>query len=490
MRINPFSSDLRPAISGPKGAVAAAHPLAAAAGQRVLAQGGSAVDALIAAQAVLAVIMPDACGLGGDGLAIVLGPGADPVSINGAGPSAKRASHAATTGGASVAVPGLVDCWAEMQARWGRLPLSVTLAPAIEAAEDGVPVSGTLADACRHQADRLMEGGAGEWTLLKLNASETFHQPDLAMTLRAIAKDGRDAFYLGPLAAAIADAVQRIGGALTTDDLAAPTAIVGPPISVRFGPAVVHVQPPASQGVLLAMALQGWQRGGFGADAPMAHLGVELTQAAFTLRDDVVRGADLLDAMPAIDPNRASGRGGPRAYLHTAGVAAADASGLVVSSLVSVFDDFGSAVFVPEGGFTLNNRAGGFTGGANAFAPSKRPIHTLAPMIIEVDGGVVALSTPGADGQVQTLLQVVLDWLIAGRPLPEAVAAPRWRSENNRLLVEAGHPARADLIARGHDVVDVAAGDMRFGAITAAGVWQGQAFALPDWRRMTWAGVA
>ena len=102
----------------------------------------------------------------------------------------------------------------------------------------------------------------------------------------------------------------------------------------------------------------------------------------------------------------------------------------------------------------------------------------------------MALSTPGADGQVQTLLQIILDWLVAGRSLPEAVAAPRWRSENNRLLVEAGHPARADLIARGHDVVDVAAGDMRFGAITAAGMWDGAAFALPDWRRMTWAGVA
>jgi gamma-glutamyltranspeptidase/glutathione hydrolase len=96
----------------------------------------------------------------------------------------------------------------------------------------------------------------------------------------------------------------------------------------------------------------------------------------------------------------------------------------------------------------------------------------------------------GADGQVQTLLQVLLGWLVAGRPLPDAVAAPRWRSEDGKLLVEAGHPSREDLRARDHEVVDVAAGDVRFGAITAAGLWDGAPFALPDWRRMTWAGVA
>ncbi len=490
MRINPFSSGLRPAISGPKGAVAAAHPLAAAAAQRVLAQGGSAVDATIASQAMLAVVAPDACGLGGDGLVMVQGRGQAPIAVNGAGPSAAGAKDAATTGGASVAVPGLVDCWAEMHARWGRLDLTAILSPAIEAATNGVPVSETLARARYDQAARLFAGGAERWALMGLAVGDLFRQPELALALRAIGTAGRDAFYRGPLASAIAAAVQLGGGALNTNDLAAHAAVVAPPISIDFGRAVVHVQPPASQGVLLAMALNGWQSGGFGKDAPMAHLGVELTQAAFTLRDDVARGVPLLDDMPAIDPNRATGRGGPRAYLHTAGVAAADAAGLVVSSLVSVFDDFGSGVFVPEGGFILNNRAGGFTGGANTFAPGKRPIHTLAPVIVEVDGNVVALSTPGADGQVQTLLQVLLDWLVAGRDLPDAVAAPRWRSENGRLLVEDGHPARADLIARGHDVGDVPAGDMRFGAITAAGVWQGQPFALPDWRRMTWAGVA
>ncbi len=488
--INMFSSPVRPAIGGLRGAVSAAHPLATAAGQQMLANGGSAVDAVIAAQAMLAVVSPDACGLGGDGLTLVQAPGEASVAVNGAGPAASGATKAASTGGASVAVPGLVDQWVALHARWGRLDLATCLAPAIGAAREGVAVSASLLTAREAQEARLGAGGAGQWGLMTLRAGETFCQPALADVLAAVGSHGREAFYSGSLAVAIEAAVGRCGGALCAADLAAPAAVVVAPVSIAFGSVRVHVQPPASQGVLLAMALQGWQQGGFVARGAMAHLGVELTQAAFAMRDDVGRGQSLLAEGLAIDPERASRRGGPRAYLHTAGVAAADAGGLVAASLVSVFDDFGSGVFVPEGGFTLNNRAGGFTGGANAFAPGKRPIHTLAPVVIELADGVVSLSTPGADGQVQTLLQVILDWLVVGTPLAEAIAAPRWRSEDNRLLVETGHPARGDLAARGHDVVDVAAGDMRFGSITAAGVWHGRPFALADWRRMAWAGVA
>jgi gamma-glutamyltranspeptidase / glutathione hydrolase len=490
MIIDPFSSFSRPAVGGRRGAVAAAHPLATAAGQLILAQGGSAIDAVIAAQAMLAVVAPDACGLGGDGLMLVQSAGQSPVAVNGAGAAPAGAKDVTATGGASVAVPGLVDGWVALQSRWGRMDLSTTLAPAIEAAQAGVTVPAALEKARREQAQRLAAGGASGWELLQCAEGDLFRQPALAETLAGVARNGRDAFYRGALAEAISAAVRRCGGALMPSDLAPDAAVVAPPISFTFGRAVVHVQPPASQGLLLAMALRGWLQLAPNADAARAHLGVELTQAAFSLRDEVGRGVVIMDEMPRIDPERAARRGGPRAYLHTAGVAAADQDGLVVASLVSVFDDFGSAVFVPEGGFTLNNRAGGFTQGANAFAPGKRPIHTLAPVIVELDDGVVALSTPGADGQVQTLLQVILDWLVAGTPLPQAIAAPRWRSENNRLLVEADHPARDDLAARGHDVVDVAAGDMRFGSITAAGMSRGRPFALADWRRMAWAGVA
>lgn len=490
MQLNPFSSVPRPAVAGRLGAVSAAHPLAAAAGQRLLAEGGNAVDALIAAQAVLAVVSPDACGLGGDGFVLLRRPGAPVLAFNGAGPSARAATRAATTGGAAVTVPGLVDLWDRLAAAACRLGLARALRPAIEIAQEGVRADADLLAARDKQRPRLQAGGADSWDLLRLAPGDRFVQPALARLLARIGADGRRAFYEGEIAAAIARAVQATGGALDEGDLAPPVAEVKPPLSLPLGDRVLHVQPPQSQGVLLLMALNGFLKGGHRAGPNLAHLGVELTQAAFAFRDDAARGETLLSEPLAVDPDRAQRRGGPRAYLHTAGVAVADAEGTVASSLVSVFDDFGSAVFVPEGGFTLTNRAGGFTGGANAFAPAKRPVHTLAPALLETPEGATALSTPGADGQVQTLLQVILDWAVAGRDLAKAVDAPRWRSEDGRLLVESGHPARDDLLARGHEVVDIPAGDVRFGAVTAAGVQDGAPWALPDWRRTTWAGVA
>jgi gamma-glutamyltranspeptidase/glutathione hydrolase len=488
--LTPFSSQLRPAVRGQAGAVSAAHPLAVAAGQQVLGLGGTAADAVVAAQAVLTVVAPDACGLGGDGFALVRTPGEPPMAVNGAGVAPAGARQATSTGGGSVAMPGLVDAWAAMHRRWGRLPLADVLLPAIVLAERGVRADQSLLAARDAQRDRLLASGAQGAAVLHLVEGDRLVQPELARLLTRIADDGRSAFYEHEMAMAIVAAVRRAGGVLTEADLKPVSADVVPPIAISFAGMTIYVQPPMSQGVLLALSLHGWSRGGWGAGDPLDHLGVELTQAAFSLRDEVAEGEALLPRLPEIDPKRAQGRGGPRAYLHTAGVSAADGEGMVISSLVSVFDDFGSGVYVPEGGFFLNNRAGGFTGGANAFRPGARPVHTLAPALVEADNMTLALSTPGADGQVQTLLQVLLRWIVAGQPLAEAIAAPRWRSENGRLLVEAGHPARGDLAARGHEVMDGAAGDMRFGAITAAGLSQGDSFALCDWRRTTWAGVA
>ncbi len=490
MQPNPFSSTIRPALAGARGAVAAAHPLAAAAGQEVLACGGSAADATVAAQAALAVVAPQACGLGGDGFFLLATPDGQVSAVNGAGPAARAAAAPATDGGASVTVPGLVDAWSILSARFGRLGLARALAPAIRLARTGFPVDAGLEAALDAQRPRLERGGAGAAALLAARTGRTLEQAELANTLERIAKDGRAALHEGDLARAIAAAVRRTGGALSVEDLAPPAATVERPIAVPFAGRTVHVQPPLSQGVLLAMALAGRVRLGDLPPDRAAHAGVELLEAAFVHRDRVARGAALLDEPLDVRLDRAARRGGPRSYLHTAGVAAADRYGLVVASLASVFDDFGSGVFVPEGGFVLNNRAGGFTAADNAFAPGKRPVHTLAPALVTGGGETVALATPGADGQVQTLYQVLTAWLLAGTPLDRAVHAPRWRGEDGRLLLEAGHPARAVLAARGHAVIDLAAGDMRFGAVTAAGTTGGLPFALANWRRTGWAGVA
>jgi gamma-glutamyltranspeptidase/glutathione hydrolase len=220
------------------------------------------------------------------------------------------------------------------------------------------------------------------------------------------------------------------------------------------------------------------------------HIAIEATEAAFEFRADVAQGAALLEHTLSIDVQRASHRGGPRAYLHTAGVAAADAQGTVVSSLVSVFDDFGSGVFVPELGITLNNRAAGFTSGANAAAPGKRPVHTLAPMLLRMPQGTLALATPGADGQVQTLLQLLIAIQSEGVDLANAIARPRWRSENGRLLIEQSHAQIERLRTLGHHVTPLNDGDVRFGAVVCAGRNDGEPIAVADWRRETWAGVS
>ena len=484
--LNPFSSAARPALAGQRGAISAAHPLAVSAGQQMLAAGGNAVDALIAAQAVLAVIAPDACGLGGDAF-VLLHDRNGVRAINGAGAAPRDATEMAGDGAQSVTVPGLVDTWAHL-AGHARLGLAAALAPAIRLARNGCRVDPGLAAARDAQQARLIAGGAADWALMQAAAGSRFVQPALARTLERIATNGRDGLYRGAVAQEMVSRVQAGGGVLGLHDLEPDAATELAPITVEIAGHRVHVQPPASQGVLLAMALNAWAKGGVDS-ANFDHLAIELTQAAFAFRNDVARGPALLDEPLTIDPDKAGLRGGPRSYLHTAGVSVADAEGTVASSLVSVFDDFGSGIYLPDSGFVLNNRGGGFTGGLNAFAPGARPIHTLAPALVEGPMGVVALSTPGADGQVQTLLQVLLGWLVQGRDLAQVVDAPRWRSEDGALLVEAGHPARDRLHAMGHKVRDTASGDMRFGAVTAAGLSDGTPFALGDWRRTTWAGV-
>ena len=473
--------------AGRRGAVAAGHPLAAAAAVRVLDAGGSAVDAAVAAQAACCVLMPQACGLGGDALLLVRS-GGEVVAVTGAGRSAAAAVPGPPAdGGASATVPGAAQAWVDAVERWGRLPLSASLAPAVELAEQGMVVGAPLAAAAAAQRGRLVRGGAGGWPVAAAAEGQRVQQPELAAVLADLGARGRAAFYEGETGAAVAAAARRDGGWLSPADLAEHRSVVGPALRTPWAGGTAWVQPPPAQGVLLAMALRWWEEQAE-AGRPVApedadHVAVELTAAVFGHRDRCAAdGAALLERPLEVDRERASRRGGPRPYLHTTGVAVADADGTVVSSLVSVFDDFGSCTYVPEGGFVLNDRAGGFTEPPNDHGPGRRPVHTLAPVLLERDGVATALATPGADGQVQTLLQVLCR-LRSGAPLAEAVGAPRWRSESGRLLVERSHPASAGLAARGHDLAVLEDGDDRLGAVVAASAGADGPVAVGDWRR-------
>jgi gamma-glutamyltranspeptidase/glutathione hydrolase len=471
------------------GAVSAAHPLAVAAGQEMLTGGGSAADAAIAAQAVLCVIMPDACGLGGDMLALVHAPGSDLQAINGTGSAPLRLRQAADDGPNSVTVPGIVDAWCVLSRRFGKVPLARTLEPAVRLARGGTRVSVSLAATFAKHRERLSRGGAARWALFDAPAGGVIRQRELGALLEHVGADGRAAFYQGDAAGHIVRAVAALGGALGEEDLAAHETVLAAPIETRWDELTLSTQPPMAQGILLNMAVQALGRFGRRAAPLPDHIAVELTNAAFAYRDEVGAGAALLAHELPIDLERASNRGGPRAYLHTAGVACSDARGMVISSLVSVFDDFGSCVFVPELGIILNNRAGGFTAGANAAAPGKRPVHTLAPVMLDTPQGVLGLATPGADGQVQTLLQVLMGLHGDGLDLAAAIARPRWRSENGALLIEQRHAGIEPLRALGHRITCCADGDVRFGAVVSAGFIDAEPIAAADWRRETAAGV-
>ena len=467
------------------GAASTAHPFATQAALDTLEAGGSAVDAAIAAHAVIATVMPDAAGLGGDLLALVRSSDGSISAVNGTGLSpAVPPSTWATDGGASITVPGLVDAWCTLSAQWGRMPLTSIFSPAIRIATEGYVLDEGLAQSRDRHRERLIAGGASSWELLSAEAGSMLRQPALASLLEQIGRTGRSAFYRGDAAAAIARAASAHGGTLTVDDLAAHRTSTPPPVEVPWNGERLVVQPPASQGVLLAVAAQWLDAAWTELTGDTSHVMVEATEAAFQHRDKAAGNpAALLDLVLDVDREVAARRGGPRGYLHTAGVAVADRSGMVVSSLISVFDDFGSGVFVRELGVVLNNRAAGFTSADNCARPSARPVHTLAPaMLIGPGGDTLAIATPGADGQVQTLLQVMVA-MRSGASLDAALAAPRWRSEDGRLLIESTHTGAAELASRGHDLQPIPAGDSIFGAVVAAGYRHGEPYAAADPRR-------
>lgn len=465
---------------GADGAVAAAHPLAVEAALESFRRGGNAVDAVVSAQAALTVVLPQSCGLGGDGLALVALPDGTIHAIHGAGAAPAIAPDPGRPG-ATVTVPGLVDAWSELVGRHGRLGLADALAPALRLAAEGIPVPASTVAAVDLQRARLIEGGADRWELLSLEPEDRWVQPALARTLEAIGSDPR-VVYEGALADAIVRAVGDHGGTLTGHDLADHATTWPEPIATSWDGGTLVVQPPMSQGVLLAMAARWIERHGPG--QARDHTAAEAIAAAFACRNRVAEGGALLEEPLDIDPERTTRRWAARSFLHTAGVTAADQAGMAVSSLVSVFDEFGSGVFVPEAGFVLNNRAEGFTEAPNDLRPGALPVHTLAPALhVHRDGRPTALATPGADGQVQSLLQVLLSMRFDRPDILAALERPRWRGEHDDLLIERGHPAAEDLEVRGHRLRVLDHGDERFGAVVAAGVDDDGPWAAGDARR-------
>jgi gamma-glutamyltranspeptidase / glutathione hydrolase len=486
------------------GCVATPHHLASSAGQAVLATGGNAVDAAVAANLALAVLTPYHCGVGGDLLAIVwdgtphgiasIGrapAGATPDAIRRAiaeghgDPSVSLPGTAGmpTFGALPVTVPGATAGWFELLDRWGSRSFGALAETAVGYAQHGFPVSPHAA-AYPERARRVLETQPG-WAASygRMRAGERFVQWELADTLHTLADDGPGALYGGPLGERVAATLQAHGSTMTSDDLAAHRVGDPEPLRGRFRDAEVLELPPPTQGVTALTALGILDAIGerLPDDAGLAtHLQVEAVRAALADRQQhladpetmLVAPADLLaparldDIAAWIDHERAGAWPPARpAPGGTAYLCAADRGGLLVSLIQSNFVGFGSGVVVPGTGIGLHDRGAHFSLDAadpNVIAPGKRPMHTLIPALALRDGEPwTVFGTMGGDGQAQIHTQLLAAMLDGGADPQAAVDRPRWIVDvaDGAVEVEAdADPALADgLRRRGHTVREVPA---------------------------------
>ena len=478
----------RPTVRAANGIVASGHHLATAAGLAVLRDGGSAVDAAIAAAAVCAVVLPHRTAIGGDVFALVYDARARQITAyNGSGAAPARVDSMAFIQGFGdrgvklATVPGCVAAWGDMLADHGRLGIDRVLAPAIGYAAEGFPVSTVLSAEIAEEGDRLASDATAGRTYSPLGRhprpGEMLQQPDLAASLRAIAADGADTFYRGALAERLAAGIAALGGWIDLDDLAAHRTDRRDPIETRYRGLRVVGQPPVSQGHVLLEELaiaegldlrsMGWS------SAEQIHTMVEIKKLAFADRDALAGDPRatpfvveelLADAFIAQRRRAIAGRAAERVEsaalpADTTYLAVVDRDGNAVSLIESVFSAFGSATVVPGTGILLNNRISGFsldTRSPNVLAPGKRPVHTLNTVIV-LDGSAprFVYGTPGRHAQVQTNFQLAVGLIDHGLDVQEAVEAPRWYHESGRILqVESrlSEQVRKGLAAKGHDL--------------------------------------
>ena len=487
--------------------VSTSHPLGAQAGLKMLQQGGNAVDAAIAAAAVMTIVEPCSNGLGSDMFCILWdGQGLKGLNASGCAPEAwtpdyfrrKYGADAKTPpkrGWDSVTVPGAVAGWMTLHERHGKLPFADLMAPAIEIAERGygVPVivqhkwtnAVSLSELTSQPgfAQAFMPHGR------QPHVGERFAFPEAARALKLIAQTRGEAYYRGEIAAAIAAHAREHGGAMTEADLAAYRPEWVTPIAKDYRGYTVHEIPPNGQGIAALIALGILQRFDI-ASLPVdgvasQHLQIEAMKLAFA---DVYRHVGEPRAMsltPAqmlddaylderarrIDPRRAQDHGpGHVPQGGTIYLTAADESGMMVSFIQSNYMGFGSGVVVPGWGISLQNRGHGFTldeTRANVVGPGKRPFHTIIPAFLTKDGApVMSFGVMGGDMQPQGHLQTLVRMLDYHQQPQAACDAPRWRWFGGTVNAEDGFdPATAQgLRDLGHRVEPFADSYQDYGA--------------------------
>jgi gamma-glutamyltranspeptidase/glutathione hydrolase len=483
------------------GIVATSQPLASMAGVQILEHGGSAADAVIAANATLGLVEPMSNGMGGDLFAIVYdakthqlyglnasgwaSSGMTPALLAGRGQQTMPAQGILT-----VTVPGAVAGWNALHQRFGRLPLSTILAPAIRYATEGFPVSEVDARMWAGSVPRIADDPGARATYLPEGrapaAGAIFRNPDLAASLRSVAEHGRDGFYQGRIATVLVAFANAAGNPMTAADLADFQPEWVTPIHTMYRGWTVSELPPNTQGIAALMMLNIMEQfplGGYGLHSSRAmHVMIEAKKLAYA---DVLRFVGdprfanvPLDAMLSkahgaerarlIDPQHARCDVQPSQFAslgraagsETVYLTAIDRDGNIVSLIQSNYDLFGSGLVVPGTGFVLHNRGALFTlepGQPNTLAPRKRPLHTLIPGFMQKDGVLIGFGIQGGWNQAQAHAQFVADIADFGLTIQEALEAGRFSKRTFPgcdLDIEALVPdsTRATLEALGHQL--------------------------------------
>jgi gamma-glutamyltranspeptidase/glutathione hydrolase len=433
------------------------HPLATAAGVEALRAGGTAADAAIAANAMLAVVYCNACGLGGDAFALVWDPTEHRLhGFNGSGRSPAALTIEAVRsvgheemparGPLPITVPGVVDAWVQLLDGFGRRSLADALAPAARTADEGYALTAITARSIATALPTFDEAARDVFGSAR-GPGALFRQPLLAASLRTIAEGGRDAYYGGPIGEEIARAIGAAGGVMTADDIAAHRGDWVDPISTNYAGVEVATIPPNSQGITALLALNVLSTLDWPMNGPAAHLHaqVEAIKVAWSERDRCVADPDrgLADPPVLLSDEHArwlASRLSPeRAHRYTptnppgggtVSLCAADGDGMMVSLIESNYMGFGSGIMGGSTGIMLQNRGAYFSldpEHPNALAPRSRTLHTLMPGMLLRDGAAeVALGAMGGDGQPQTMVQLVTGLVDDGLDPQAVVERPRW----------------------------------------------------------------
>ena len=477
--------------------VATSQPLASQVGLEVLKRGGNAVDAAIAMAAMLNVTEPMMTGVGGDAFMLVYWSKTKELKgLNASGRApgalsldyfAKRQTKQMPTqmpefGMESITVPGAFDGWVTLLEKYGTMKLSDLLSPAIDCAENGFPVMEKTAEDWNAEVTKLKKNPAAATNYLiegrAPRPGEIFRQPNLARTFRTLARGGRDAFYKGEIARAIADYSKKHGGFISEADLAAQKSDWVEPISTNYRGYTVYEIPPNGQGLTALLTLnilEGFDLAALSAQPDRYyHTLIEATKLAFADRNRYIADpafskvpvVELLSKDYAakrralINPNKAldsPSAGEINVGSDTTYFTVVDKDGNAVSFINSLFDSFGSGIVAGDTGIVLQNRGSSFSldrAHPNHLEPGKRPFHTIIPAMVFKDNKLfMSFGVMGGGIQPQGHVQVLVNIIDLGMGLQQAIDAPRYRYMSGRgVLLEDEIPATVidRLIALGH----------------------------------------